>query len=67
MFEYRVSHNLTQQQMAILMGVSVPAYNLYENRKREMPIEKIIRFLKLRDEQFDKEIIKILEKFKKRV
>lgn len=65
LYEYRVSHNLTQNQMAILMGISVPAYCLYENHKREMPLEKIIRFLKIRDEQYDKEAIEILEKFKK--
>lgn len=67
MFEYRISHNLTQQQMAKLLCISVSAYNLYENNKREMPIEKIVRFLKLRNEQYDKETIEILEKFKKRV
>lgn len=65
LIEYRESHNLTQQEMANLLGISVSSYNLYENHKREMTFDTLIKFLKLRDEGYDEEAIKIIEKFKR--
>lgn len=65
LIEYRQEHNLTQKELAKMLGVSVCSYNLYENHKREMTLDTIIKFLKIRDEKYDKEAIEILEKFKK--
>lgn len=63
--EYRESHGLSQREMAKLLGVSVPAYNLYENHKREMTFDTLIKFLKIRDEKHDEEFIELLESLKK--
>ena len=63
--EYRESHGLSQREMAKLLGVSVPAYNLYENHKREMSFDTLIKFLKVRDYKNDEEFIKLLESLKK--
>lgn len=65
LIEYRESHGLTQQQMADMLGISVCSYNLYENHKREMTLDTIIKFLKIRDDRYDAEAIVILEKFKR--
>jgi len=64
---YRQEHNLTQQQMADLLGISVCSYSLYENHKREMTFDTLIKFLKMRNEPHDKEFIKMLESAKKYV
>lgn len=63
--EYRESHNLTQTEMAKLLGVSVSSYNLYENHKREMTFDTLIKFLKLRDGLYDEKVIEIIQDFKK--
>lgn len=65
--EYRKEHFLTQQQMANYLDVSVASYCLYENRKREMSFDTLIKFLKLRDNTYDSECIKIIEKLKKTI
>ena len=63
--EYRESHNLTQTEMAKLLGISVSAYNLYENHKREMTFDTLIKFLKLRDDTYDDKLIEVIQAFKK--
>ena len=65
LIEYRQSHNLTQREMAKLLGVSIPAYNLYENHKREMTFDTLIKFLKVRDDTYDEKLIEVLQAFKK--
>ena len=51
--------------MAKLLGVSVSSYNLYENHKREMTFDTLIKFLKLRDGLYDEKVIEIIQDFKK--
>ena len=65
--EYRETHNMTQQQMAKLLDVSNSSYSLYENNKREMTIETMIKFLRLRNDLYDEKVIEILKDFKKHV
>ena len=63
--EYRESHNLSQIEMAKLLGVSVSSYNLYENHKREMTFDTLIKFLKIRDDEYDEKLIEVIQAFKK--
>ena len=63
--EYRESHHLTQTEMAKLLGVSVSSYNLYENHKREMTFDTLIKFLKIRDDEYDEKLIEVIQAFKK--
>ena len=65
--EYRETHNMTQQRMADLLDISVCAYNLYENHKREMTFDTLIKFLRLRNDEYDEKVIEILKEFKKHV
>ena len=44
----------TQDQMAEKLGISISAYNMYENRNRQIPkmtVNKIIDILKLEEEE----------------
>jgi len=46
--EVRKAKNITQAEMAEMLGVSVAAYNLYENGERKIPseiAEKIAKIL----------------------
>lgn len=65
LIEYRKNHNITQIEMAKLLGVSVSSYNLYENHKREMTFDTLIKFLKLRDDEYDEKLIEVIQAFKK--
>ena len=67
LLEYRESHGLSQREMAKLLGVSVPAYSLYENRKREMTFDTLIKFLKIRNWIYDELFIETLESIKKAI
>ena len=65
MLNYRLDNRLTQGDMAKKLGISVPAYSLYENHKRDIPYNILIKFLELRDEPYDKFVVKVLNEFKK--
>lgn len=45
--ECRLENKMTQQQVADYLGVSRVCYTNYENGKREIPIENIIKLAKL--------------------
>ena len=59
--EYRLSHNLTQQQMADLLKIDFTTYSRIENHKRKMSIELLIKFLEIRNEANDEFIISVLK------
>ena len=59
--EYRLSHNLTQQQMADLLKIDFTCYSRIENHKRKMSIQLLIKFLEIRNEENDKLIISVLK------
>ena len=59
--EYRLSHNLTQQQMADLLKIDFTTYSRIENHKRKMSIELLTKFLEIRNEENDKLIISVLK------
>lgn len=63
--EYRLNHNLTQEEMAKLLNVSVASYCLYENHKREMSFGTLTKFLELRNDEYDKVLIEVIQNFKK--
>ena len=65
LYEFRKEHGLKQEEIAKLLGISVSSYSLYENHKREMTLDLIIKFLEIRDSMFDKEVIRVLQEFKK--
>lgn len=59
--EYRLKHNLTQQQMADLLKIDFTCYSRIENHKRKMSIELLIKFLEIRNEANDEFIISVLK------
>lgn len=59
--EYRLSHNLTQQQMAELLKIDYSCYSRYENHQRKMPYNILINFLELRHAKYDDYVISVLE------
>lgn len=53
--EKRVKKNLTQEQMAKLLGIATSTYNQYENSQRGIPAEivkKISKILDIEAEEF---------------
>ena len=63
--EYRLEHNLTQQQMADMLGIDISCYSRYETNKRNMPIDTMIKFLEIRNNKHDKEFIYMLKSVKR--
>ena len=59
--EYRINNNFVQKEMADKLDISLPAYRNYENGKRTLPNEVLLRFLKLRDWEEDRPIVEVLE------
>lgn len=58
--EYRISNNLSQQEMAEKIKCSFPAYRNYESGKRVMPHKILANFLKLRGLESDLKILELL-------
>ena len=61
--KYRLENRYTLREMAKMLKLTMPTYNCYEKKTRKVPLEVIIRFLEIRNEEKDKEIIKILKEF----
>ena len=61
--KYRIMNNYTQKEMAEKLKISIPAYWNYENGKRIMPADVLIRFLELRGTKEDLKLAKILKEF----
>ena len=59
--EYRINNNLGQKEMADKLDISIPAYANYENGKRIIPSEVLLKFLKVRNWDEDKPIVEVLE------
>ena len=59
--EYRLSHKLTQQQMADMLGIDFTNYSRIENHKRKMSIELLIKFLEIRNEENDNIVLSVLK------
>lgn len=59
--QLRKEMGLTQFEMAEKLDISVQAYRNYEIGKRPMPYKVIIAFLKLRNTDEDKKILKEIE------
>ena len=59
--EFRLRHNLTQQQMADTLGIDFTTYSRLENHKRKISIELLIKFLDIRNEKDDRLVIKVLK------
>ena len=60
---YRQEMDLTQEELAKKMGISVQAYRNYEKGIRPMPYKVMTSFLKVRDTKEDRKILKELEEW----
>lgn len=63
--EYRINNDMVQKEMADKLNISLPAYRNYENGKRILPTDILLTFLKLRDWEEDKNLIKVLEEIRR--
>jgi transcriptional regulator with XRE-family HTH domain len=63
--QYRYDNNITQEEMAKKLNISASSYSLYENNKREMPFNLLIKFLEIRKSEHDKVIIAFLGRLTK--
>ena len=61
--KYRIDNDLVQKEMADKLGCSLPAYRNYENGKRIVPHDVLLKFLVLRGYEEDLPIIEALEEF----
>lgn len=61
--EYRIDHDLGQEEMAKKLGCSVPAYRLYERGQKVLPHRVLAKFLQLRALPEDLELLEALEAF----
>lgn len=59
--EYRLLHNLTQQEMADMLKINYSVYSRIENNKRKLSIEVLIKFLEIRNEENDKIVLSVLK------
>lgn len=58
---YRLENNLTQQQMADLLGIDYTSYSRIENHKRKISVELLIKFLEIRNRIGDDFVINVLK------
>lgn len=59
--EYRLSHNLTQQQMADMLDMDFTCYSRIERHERKMSIDLLIKFLEIRNEENDNIVLSVLK------
>lgn len=59
--QLRLELELSQEEMAKKLNISINAYRNYETGKRKLPYNVLTRFLKLRSYKQDLELVKILE------
>lgn len=59
--KFRRDLGLTQEEMAKKLNISPNAYRNYELGKRMLPYDVLVRFLKLRNDKRDLELVSILE------
>lgn len=58
---YRINNELSQKEMAEKLNVSLNAYRNYENGKRVITHEALIKFLNLRGYDKDLELAEVLQ------
>ena len=63
--KYRKQNNLTQQEMANLLNISLRAYRNYEYGCRKMPYKLLSEFLYIRNIGNDRELSEILKEYMK--
>ena len=63
--QYRVLNELTIKEMANKLGISDVGYSNYEKGKRVLPVPLLLKFLKMRNNDGDKLVIKTLEEIYK--
>lgn len=61
--KYRLENRYTLREMAKMLKLTMPTYNCYEKKTRKVPLEVIIRFLEIRNEENDDKAINILKEF----
>lgn len=64
--KFRIDNNLTQQEMAKKLGIHTNSYANYENGKRLMPYNILIKFFKIRATKEDIKLANILEETTKK-
>ena len=57
----RLKKELSQEEMAKQLNISTNAYRNYESGTRLLPTDVLMRFLQMRGEPQDIELVKILE------
>lgn len=65
--EYRINNDFVQKEMADKLGCSLPAYRNYENGKRIVPHDILLKFLILRGYEEDLPLIEALEEIHDKV
>lgn len=61
MKQFRLKQELSQEEMAKKLNISPNGYRNYENGKRMLPMDVLIRFLKLRNYPSDEKLVEVLE------
>ena len=59
--QFRLKKELSQEEMAKKLKLSVNGYRNYESGKRMIPIDVLIRFLKLRNCPSNEKLVEVLE------
>ena len=59
--EYRLEHNLTQQQMGEMLVIDFACYSRYERHQRKIPIDILIKFLEIRNRMGNDYVISVLK------
>lgn len=61
MKQFRLKQELSQEEMAKKLNISPNGYRNYESGKRMLPMDVLIRFLKLRNYPSDEKLVEVLE------
>lgn len=61
MKQFRLKQELSQEEMAKKLDISPNGYRNYESGKRMLPMDVLIRFLKLRNYPSDEKLVEVLE------
>lgn len=61
--KYRLENRYRLEDMANMLNIKKDTYNGYEKRKRKTPLEVLVKFLEIRQEENDDIAIKVLKEF----
>lgn len=59
--QFRLKQELLQEDMAKKLNINICTYRNYESGKRMIPIDVLIKFLKLRNYPSDEKLVEVLE------